>query len=94
MNEEWTPELVESVDANWQQRFEKALTSQGYAVWDWDMLTHEITWQGDCDTFGYSREELSSHAMDGMVIARYGSRNSTDALATCRTVWPDVDHAS
>lgn len=63
MNEEWTPERLQSVDANWQQRLEKALTSHGYAVWDWDMSTHEITWQGDCDAFGYSLEELSRDAM-------------------------------
>ena len=63
MNEEWTPELVESVDANWQQRFEKALHAKGHAVWDWDMVTNEITWQGDCEAFGYSLDELSRDAM-------------------------------
>jgi PAS domain-containing protein len=59
MTEEWSPELVEAVDAGWQQRFEHALETHGHAVWDWDMVNNEITWRGDCEAFGYSLKELS-----------------------------------
>ena len=37
--------------------------SKGHAVWDWDMVMNEITWQGDCDAFEHSLEELSRDAM-------------------------------
>jgi two-component system NarL family sensor kinase len=46
--------------AGWKNRYEAAIRACGQILYDWDVTTGDIIWEGDCERIlGYSVEELA-----------------------------------